>query len=523
MGDERLVDADAPQRDDRHRGRRDDAVEADRARPEQRGGEQPLDQHERLRARQERGIERAAAGRARAERGGLAARPGHGARCYPRHGRPTGPLPLLLRSARRGRARPDRLRDPARAAPRWSPAPRGRSRRRPAPPGCRWRRSPTGRCGCAATARAALRGLAGLSYDAAGLARRVRPPVLVAWGARAVLAAPRCAGRCWPSTTTCRPGRRWPPRCAPRPGAPTAWSRPRTPSRAALGPGGATILHPGLDLAAWPVLPPADGPPHALGARRARAVEAGRPGARDRRADPRPAAHDRRRADAGRRPRLRGRRCTAAPRRRTSRAASTSPAQSKRAARSPARTCCCTAPTPSRSGWCCWRRWRAGGRSWPRPPPGRWRSSSDRRALYAPGDAAAGADAVRAVLADPGDAARAGRGVHGRGVGRPVRRRGGGGRVTPFTAVVVLHDSGPELAALLASLPRLARAAAARRRRHRLARRRPGAGAPPRRRADRAAGQPRLRRRQQRRGRPRPPRRDRPAQPRHRDGRRLRA
>ena len=187
--------------------------------------------------------------------------------------------------------------------------------------------------------------------------RRAGPPraaraVLVAWGARAVLACaavPRA--RCWPSTTTCRPGRRWPPRCAPRPGAPTAWSRPRTPSRAGWA-GGATILHPGVDLAAWPVAAAGRRPAARARARRARAVEAGRPGARDRRSDPRAAAHDRGRADAGRRPGVRGRaeppRGGARPRR---------PRHLPRRRRRPAprarraRTCCCTAPTPSRSGW----------------------------------------------------------------------------------------------------------------------------------------------------------------------------
>ena len=43
--------------------------------------------------------------------------------------------------------------------------------------------------------------------------------------------------------------------------------------------------------------------------------------------------------------------------------------------RSPRPMCCCTAPTPSPTGWCSSRRWRAGAPSSPPPPPGRSRSS----------------------------------------------------------------------------------------------------------------------------------------------------
>ena len=59
---ERLVDPHPPQRDDRHRGRGDDAVEADRVRAEQRGREQALEQDERLGAGEEDGVDGAAAG-----------------------------------------------------------------------------------------------------------------------------------------------------------------------------------------------------------------------------------------------------------------------------------------------------------------------------------------------------------------------------------------------------------------------------------------------------------------------------
>ena len=76
--------------------------------------------------------------------------------------------------------------------------------------------------------------------------------------------------------------------------------------------------------------------------------------------------------------------------------------------------------------------------------------------LYAPGDPDAGADAVRALLGDaaaPARRPRAGGALPRRGVGRAAGRGRGGDRpVTPFTIVTVLHDSGPELAALLPTL-----------------------------------------------------------------------
>ena len=111
---------------------------------------------------------------------------------------------------------------------------------------------------------AALRGLGGLALDAVRLARRVRPPVLIAWGARAVLAAP-AAG-----TPVLAVHHDLPPR-GPAAAALRAATRRAeavvATSRAvaaALGAGGATILHPGLDLTAWPELPPPQGDPHAL-------------------------------------------------------------------------------------------------------------------------------------------------------------------------------------------------------------------------------------------------------------------
>ena len=114
----------------------------------------------------------------------------------------------------------------------------------------------------------AVRGLGGLALDAARLARRHRPAVLVAWGARAVLAtaaAPRSGAPVLavhhdlpPSagvTAALRAASR-------RAGGALATSR--AVAHALHAPPAATILHPGVDLAAWSALPPADGAPRAL-------------------------------------------------------------------------------------------------------------------------------------------------------------------------------------------------------------------------------------------------------------------
>ena len=127
------------------------------------------------------------------------------------------------------------------------------------------------------------RGLAGLAWESATLARRHRPQAIVAWGARAVLA------------TALLPAR--PPLLAvhhdllprPRRGSATGdagravgdrriasavrWATRRSDGVAAasaaiaadVGAPGAVILHPGVDLAAWAPapLPPPD-PPRAL-------------------------------------------------------------------------------------------------------------------------------------------------------------------------------------------------------------------------------------------------------------------
>ena len=113
------------------------------------------------------------------------------------------------------------------------------------------------------------RGLAGLARESAALARRHRPGPIVAWGARAVLA------------TALVPAR--PPLLAvhhdllPRGSATLAAAIRRATARsdgvaaasaaiaADVGAPGAVILHPGVDLAAWSPAPlPPPEPPRAL-------------------------------------------------------------------------------------------------------------------------------------------------------------------------------------------------------------------------------------------------------------------
>ncbi len=117
------------------------------------------------------------------------------------------------------------------------------------------------------TARVAAAGrLAGLAVDAARIARRRRPAALVAWSARAVLAAAAAplAGTPWLAVHHDL-----------LPGA-AVGAAVRAASRRADGVvatshavardvrAAATVLHPGVDLGAWRVLPPAEGPPRAL-------------------------------------------------------------------------------------------------------------------------------------------------------------------------------------------------------------------------------------------------------------------
>jgi glycosyltransferase involved in cell wall biosynthesis len=135
-----------------------------------------------------------------------------------------------------------------------------------------------------ARARAVL-GLSGLAVDAARLARRHAPAALVAWGSRAVLAtaaAPR-GGAPWlavhhdllPSAGVAAAVRA----ATRRADGVVATSRAvacdvTATTRDALhaageppageAPAAVTILHPGVDLAAWTPLPPAGGPPRAL-------------------------------------------------------------------------------------------------------------------------------------------------------------------------------------------------------------------------------------------------------------------
>jgi glycosyltransferase involved in cell wall biosynthesis len=113
----------------------------------------------------------------------------------------------------------------------------------------------------------AVHGLGGLALDAARLARRHRPAALVAWSARAVLAtAGAPLGRApWlavhhdllPSAGVAAAVR------AASRRADGVVATSRAVAEAVRAPG-ATILHPGVDLAAWPPLPPAEGPPRAL-------------------------------------------------------------------------------------------------------------------------------------------------------------------------------------------------------------------------------------------------------------------
>ena len=113
----------------------------------------------------------------------------------------------------------------------------------------------------------AAHGLAGLAVDTARLTRRHRPAALAAWGARAVLAAAAAPlkGTPWlavhhdllPSRGVA---------AAVRAATRRADGAVATSHAVAhdLRRGGTTILHPGLDLGTWPLLPPPNGPPRAL-------------------------------------------------------------------------------------------------------------------------------------------------------------------------------------------------------------------------------------------------------------------
>jgi glycosyltransferase involved in cell wall biosynthesis len=107
------------------------------------------------------------------------------------------------------------------------------------------------------------RALAALARDVFGLSRRHQPRALVAWGARAILAA--------------APLPRRPPLLAvhmdllPSPGVATAirWATRRADGVLAVSEAvareiGGAVLHPGVDLDAWTPQPLPDGPPRAL-------------------------------------------------------------------------------------------------------------------------------------------------------------------------------------------------------------------------------------------------------------------
>ena len=113
---------------------------------------------------------------------------------------------------------------------------------------------------------AAVGRLGGLTVDAARLARRHRPAALVAWSARAVLAAAAAplAGTPWLAVhhdlLPGRGGRAAVGAASRRADGVVAASH--AVARELRVP--ATVLHPGVDLEAWRVLPPAEGPPRAL-------------------------------------------------------------------------------------------------------------------------------------------------------------------------------------------------------------------------------------------------------------------
>jgi glycosyltransferase involved in cell wall biosynthesis len=115
----------------------------------------------------------------------------------------------------------------------------------------------------------AVRGLAGLALDAARLARRRRPAAVLAWGARAVLAtaAAPLGGAPWLAVhhdLLAGAGVAAAVRAASR-RADGIVAASHAVARTLPGPGSdLAILHPGVDLAAWPLLPPAEGPPRAL-------------------------------------------------------------------------------------------------------------------------------------------------------------------------------------------------------------------------------------------------------------------
>jgi glycosyltransferase involved in cell wall biosynthesis len=117
---------------------------------------------------------------------------------------------------------------------------------------------------------AAVQRLGGLSLDAARLARRHRPAALVAWSARAVLAAAAAplAGAPWLAVhhdLLPRAGVAAAVRAATRRAdGVVATSRAVARDLRVSRDGGVTILHPGVDLAAWAPLPRAEGPPRAL-------------------------------------------------------------------------------------------------------------------------------------------------------------------------------------------------------------------------------------------------------------------
>ena len=345
-----------------------------------------------------------------------------------------------------------------------SPAREGPLAPRRAPPGCGRRCARTNaaaaRLGAAARPRPARRpGARGARAGGAAPA----PHALVAWGARAVLAAALSRGgrgrRCWPSTCDL------PPRRAVAHGGAAGHAARRRRAAASRGDRGGRgaardVLHPGVDLGRFAALPAPPAPPRALvlGAlvpwKRpdlALEVAARVPGA---------AARARRSADPRRRPTLRRGAPTRAPRRATSagRVTFLGPLADPRERARRARTACCTAPTPSRRASRSSRRSPPAGRS-SRPTAAGPREivADGAGRLFPPGDAAAAAAALRGGARRPGGAGR--RASTRASASRSRRRRRGSGPRwrRPVTVQAARYEVVPEVAARDVHGGRLAR------------------------------------------------------------------
>ena len=145
--------------------------------------------------------------------------------------------------------------------------------------------------------------LFGLTYELTQREREHDPAVIVAWGARAILAAAMMTKRRRPPLLAVhhdlypKPAIRGAVRAGTRRADATAAA---SQAIAAQLPGDVVVIHPGVDLAAFTPSPLPPGPPQRARGRRARRLEAPGPRAPDRRTDARAARHLRRRAAARR-------------------------------------------------------------------------------------------------------------------------------------------------------------------------------------------------------------------------------